>query len=102
MKVVPRSGTLSTVISRSWAASMVFTMASPSPVPSDTGCGIPPEDLPHVFDRFYRANGGRDHDGARGGLGLAIAKGIVEAHGGEIGIESAIGDGTRVWFTLPQ
>jgi signal transduction histidine kinase len=68
----------------------------------DSGEGIRAEDLPHVFDRFHRANGGHDHKSARAGLGLAIAKGIVEAHGGEIGIESTVGEGTRVWFTLPQ
>jgi len=68
----------------------------------DTGEGIDPQELPHVFERFYR--GKQDHrrsDGAAG-LGLTIAKGIVEAHGGEIGIESAVGEGTRVWFTLPR
>jgi signal transduction histidine kinase len=68
----------------------------------DTGEGISAEDLPHVFDRYYRGDKERDHDSARVGLGLAIARGIVEAHGGDIRIESAMGEGTRVWFTLPR
>jgi two-component system sensor histidine kinase BaeS len=64
----------------------------------DTGAGIAPDILPHVFDRFYRAGGSRGS-----GLGLAIAKGILEAHGGEIGAESAGPDqGTTVRFTLPS
>jgi signal transduction histidine kinase len=68
----------------------------------DTGEGISAEDLPHVFDRFYRGDNEQARDSTRVGLGLAIARGIVEAHGGEIGIESAVGEGTRVWFTLPR
>ena len=67
----------------------------------DDGEGIPIAQLPHVFDRFFQAaHGGRAaRHGA--GLGLPIARGIVEAHGGRIGIESAQGVGTTVRFTLP-
>ncbi|MEO8561786.1 MAG: PAS domain-containing sensor histidine kinase [bacterium] len=68
---------------------------------SDTGEGIPSDQLPHVFERFYQVDGaerGRRH-GA--GLGLPIARGIVEAHGGTISIESQLGRGTTVRFTLP-
>jgi signal transduction histidine kinase len=68
----------------------------------DTGEGISAKDLPHVFDRFYRGDKERDYETDRVGLGLAIAKGIVEAHGGAIGIESAVGVGTSVWFSLPR
>jgi signal transduction histidine kinase len=73
----------------------------------DTGEGIAPADLPHVFDRFYRGERSRTrHDGngkpAGMGLGLAIASALVEAHGGHIGIESEMGKGTSVWFTLPR
>ena len=64
----------------------------------DTGAGIPPEDLPHVFDRFWQARGGARR-GA--GLGLAIVRGIVEAHGGRVWVESSAGTGTMVAFTLP-
>jgi signal transduction histidine kinase len=67
----------------------------------DHGSGIDPNDQPHLFDRFYRA----EHAGAArlegAGLGLAIAKTIVEAHGGTIRLESKLGQGTRVEFCLP-
>ena len=67
----------------------------------DTGEGIRPEDLPFVFERFYRGEKSRSRSTGGAGLGLAIAKGIVEAHGGNIGIESQPGEGTQVWFTIP-
>jgi signal transduction histidine kinase len=64
---------------------------------ADTGPGIPPEQLPHIFGRFWQA----DRSDRRGiGLGLAIAKGIVEAHGGRISVESRVGEGTSFYFTL--
>ena len=63
---------------------------------TDTGAGIPPEDLPHIFDRFYKS---RDSRGT--GLGLAIAKNLVAAHGGEITADSRLGQGTTIRFTLP-
>ncbi len=65
----------------------------------DQGDGIPPEQQAGLFERFYRVRTDSEAPGV--GLGLAIAKGIVEAHGGSIGIESQVGTGTRVWFTLP-
>jgi PAS domain S-box-containing protein len=64
----------------------------------DTGSGIPSESLPHLFDRFWQARGAR-RGGA--GLGLAIAKGIVEAHGGRIWVESEVGVGSTFAFSLP-
>lgn len=64
----------------------------------DTGSGIPAENLPHLFDRFWQARGAR-RGGA--GLGLAIAKGIVEAHGGHIWVESELGAGSTFGFSLP-
>ncbi len=66
----------------------------------DTGEGIDADDLPRVFDRFYRGDRARTRE-AGGGLGLAIARGIVEAHGGHIWVESEPGRGTRFAFTLP-
>ena len=67
---------------------------------SDTGEGIAPEDLPRVFDRFYRGDKARTTHG-ESGLGLAIAKSIVEMHGGTIAAESQSGQGTTMRVTLP-
>jgi signal transduction histidine kinase len=64
----------------------------------DSGVGIPSDDVPHVFDRYWQ---GRDRARLGAGLGLWIVKGIIEAHGGRIEIESTQGIGTRVRFTLP-
>ncbi len=66
---------------------------------ADSGCGIPPEHLPHIFDRYWHAR--RQSRTAGTGLGLAIARGIVEAHGGAIAVESTLGVGTSFTFTLP-
>jgi signal transduction histidine kinase len=66
---------------------------------ADRGPGIPPEQRAGLFERFYRVRPGNEEPGI--GLGLAIAKGIVEAHGGSIGVDTALGAGTTVWFTLP-
>lgn len=67
---------------------------------TDTGQGIRSEDLPFIFDRFYRGEKSRSRSTGGAGLGLAIAKGIVEAHGGQIGVENAV-QGTRFYFTIP-
>jgi len=64
----------------------------------DTGVGIAPEHVPHLFDRYWQA---RETASLGAGLGLFITKGIVEAHGGKIGVESALGCGTTFSFTLP-
>jgi signal transduction histidine kinase len=69
---------------------------------SDTGEGISEEDLPHIFERFYRGEKSRSRATGGAGLGLAIAAGIVEAHGGQIEAASTSGQGTRIWFTLPR
>ena len=68
---------------------------------SDTGNGIPAEDLPHIFDRFYRADKARSRGGGASGLGLAIARSIVEAHKGTIAAVSVPQKGTTFIITLP-
>ncbi len=69
---------------------------------TDTGEGIPPEDLPHVFERFYRGEKSRNRASGGAGLGLVIAKGIVEAHGGSLHVVSEWGKGAAFTFTLPR
>jgi two-component system sensor histidine kinase BaeS len=90
------------IVLRAWAgAGKVYLSIG------DTGSGIAPDDLPFVFDRFYRGDKSRQRsdtpagDSASSGLGLAIAKAIVEAHGGSIGVESAVGRGTTFTLALP-
>ncbi len=68
----------------------------------DSGPGIDPEDLPHVFERFYRADKSRQRDGAGSGLGLAIAKSLTEAQGGTIRAESQLGHGTTILLLIPK
>jgi len=68
---------------------------------SDTGEGIPAEDLPHIFERFYRVDKSRARATGGSGLGLTIARRLVEAHGGTITVDSKLGEGSRFSFTLP-
>lgn len=77
------------------AANAVVTIA-------DTGVGIPAEDVPHIWDRFYRVDQARTRTSGGAGLGLAIVKGIVEAHGGTVALESAVGSGTTVTLCFPS
>lgn len=88
----PRDGTI--VLRTTPAAGTVVVAVS------DSGDGIPPEDLPFVFDRFYRGDKARARDGSGGGLGLAIARALIEAHGGRIWAESD-SRGATVSFALP-
>ncbi len=67
----------------------------------DTGSGIPAEQLPHVFDRFWRADPSRSREHGGSGLGLAVARQLVEAQGGQIWVESEPGYGSQFHFTLP-
>jgi signal transduction histidine kinase len=71
-------------------------------VVADTGRGIPAEHLPYVFDAFYRADPARTPGDQHSGLGLRIARGLAEAHGGALRVESAEGQGTRAILTLPR
>ena len=68
----------------------------------DSGPGIPEPDLPRIFERFYRVDPGRSRDMGGTGLGLSIVKHLVEAMGGEVGVESRVGVGSTFWFTLPR
>jgi signal transduction histidine kinase len=67
---------------------------------TDTGIGISAEDLPHIFERFYRCDRSRSEAGT--GLGLSLAQAIARAHGGDIAVESRPGQGSDFTVTLPQ
>ncbi len=69
---------------------------------ADTGAGIPPEDLSRIFERFYRGDKSRTKEGRGAGLGLAIAREIIQAHGGQIKAESVVGLGTKFTIMLSQ
>ena len=67
----------------------------------DTGPGIAPDDLPHLFERFYQADPARDRTTGTSGLGLAVVRALVLAHGGHVGVENVGAAGARFWFDLP-
>jgi len=93
LRHTPAGGSITVTLRRDYAQVLIEV--------ADTGTGIPPEDLPHIFERFYRADKSRSRESGGSGLGLAIAKSIVQAHGGSIGAVSEPGRGTTVRFTLP-
>jgi two-component system heavy metal sensor histidine kinase CusS len=66
---------------------------------SDTGCGVPEEHVPRIFDRFYRVDPSRSTEGT--GLGLALVKSIVDLHGGTVSVQSAVGRGTTITLRFP-
>jgi len=88
LRHTPREGSIRVEV-RPEGRAVLFRVA-------DTGRGIPPEALPHVFDRFWKSA-----DSGGSGLGLAIARGLIETHGGQIRADSVVGRGTVVSFTLP-
>ena len=93
MKFTPSSGRISVSLTPMEDRTIQVCVA-------DTGCGIPSEEVPRVFDRFYRSDSGTTE--TRGsGLGLAITKSLVELHHGRIWVESTVGSGSRFYFTLP-
>jgi two-component system phosphate regulon sensor histidine kinase PhoR len=67
----------------------------------DNGMGIPQEDLPRIFERFYRVDKGRSQELGGTGLGLSIVKHLISAHGGRVWAESQLGEGSTFYFTLP-
>ena len=93
IKYTPPEGNVTVRLSRDGATAQL--------VVSDTGIGIPPEDLPHVFERFYRADPARGRDPGGTGLGLPIARWIVEQHGGRLSLASQKGQGTTATVHLP-
>jgi signal transduction histidine kinase len=95
----PNSGSikvgLKNVVGAGNSVSLVVSIA-------DTGEGIPPEHLPHMFERFYRVESARSRTDGGAGLGLAIVKQMVLAHGGTVRVESEIGKGSTFYITLPM
>jgi two-component system sensor histidine kinase BaeS len=67
----------------------------------DTGAGIPPEALPHIFERYFQAGPSRSRHPGTSGLGLSIVRALVQAHGGSVGAENRTDGGARLWFELP-
>jgi signal transduction histidine kinase len=116
LSVVGDAGRLDQVLSNLLANALRFTPAggaltleteeAPEQVRirlADTGRGIPPEDLPFIFDRFWQGDRSRHKTGGAGsGLGLAIARQLVQAHGGQIRVESQVGSGTVFTIELPK
>jgi heavy metal sensor kinase len=94
IKYTPASGQMKIIVERRNGVAAVDVV--------DTGCGIPAEDLPYIFDRFYRRRQRMEGEATGFGLGLAICKWIVEAHGGTIEVASELGRGTRFTFQIPM
>ncbi|HEY8168973.1 MAG TPA: HAMP domain-containing sensor histidine kinase [Candidatus Limnocylindrales bacterium] len=94
LRFTPRGGTVT--------VSLASTADGAEIVVADTGVGISADELPYVFDRFYRGTRANEERGAGSGLGLSIVRSIVEMHGGSVSIESVLGAGTRVAVSLPR
>lgn len=93
LKYTPAGGRIHVEVERAGATAVVSV--------SDTGCGIAPDDLPYIFERFYRRRQKQENKNDGFGLGLAICRWIVEAHGGTIRVSSQPTEGTRFTFELP-
>ncbi len=94
LRYTPEGGSIGVSVGMDGKALAILSVA-------DTGKGITAEDLPYVFDRFYRADQSRSRKSGGSGLGLAIVKQLVEAHGGQVRVESRSGEGTRFVVELP-
>lgn len=95
IKFTPPGGVVGVDIEANWSGGDALLSVR------DTGIGIAPEHIPHVFERFYRVDPARGQESPGTGLGLAISRSIAAAHGGAIRLESAKGEGTRISLTLP-
>lgn len=93
MKYTPKGGSIKVFVSRLYGDVYIKI--------EDTGRGVPEQDLPHIFERFYRVDKARSREQGGTGLGLAIAKEIIENHGGTISMESRVGEYTKVTIKLP-
>ena len=93
IRYTPSGGSVSSSLMRKNGSALVSI--------SDTGIGIPAEDLPYIFDRFYRVDKARSRSNGGLGLGLAIASSIARLHGGAIEVESQVGKGSIFHITLP-
>jgi len=94
IKYTPRGGAVKVTVKDSHDVVQIIV--------KDTGTGIPPEDLPHIFERFYRADKSRNRLTGGAGIGLTITKAIVEAHKGKIQVQSKINEGTEFIISLPK
>ncbi|MBD2567755.1 sensor histidine kinase [Anabaena lutea] len=109
LQYTPVNGKVTVELTRLDSIALRYTNSYLQIKVSDTGVGIPPESLPHLFDRFYRVDPARTHQIAKtatatttgSGLGLAIAQAIVEHHQGQIQVDSILGKGTTFIVTLP-
>ena len=93
LKFTPRGGSVRLVLSAHRGGAMIRVV--------DTGVGIDADELPRVFDRFYRGSRANEARGSGSGLGLAIVRSIVDMHGGRIAVESQVGSGSTFTVTLP-
>ena len=94
LKFTPRGGAVAVRLEEGGDAATIEV--------SDTGHGIPADELPRIFDRFYRGTNTGEARASGSGLGLAIVRSIVDMHGGEIDLVSEVGSGTRFRITLPR
>jgi two-component system sensor histidine kinase VicK len=102
IKYTPKGGKIETSLNGFKIKSGGFDIHGAKITVKDNGIGIPKEDLPHIFERFYRVEKARSTEAGGTGLGLSIAKEIINAHKGEISVENAQGGGTVVTIILPQ
>jgi signal transduction histidine kinase len=94
LKYTPAKGVVEIGVKKTGGMILLFV--------KDNGVGISKEDLPHIFERFYRVDKSRSRITGGAGIGLTITKAIIEAHGGAIRVDSIVGEGTTVTVTLPE